>query len=317
MSYLHHSLELLHFRSIEDVTSESLKKAFKKTILTAHPDKGGSEQSFDELLGAYVYLTETLNRLSGGRSALQCVISPEELQGQRANQLINEVFQELDNEQMNEQLQKMRLEHDTFHKKFEEQLEENKGYLSWFTSTDGADQLMEDAEGIYGIHTIKRPAFSEAELHQQFETAVRMGKAEPTSIMLHPDEMAYRSGTCLGVALMEEAGGTFTSDPNVNPEYTDLYSAYTSDNTMYDKLPTFKDVPKSLEDLIKERDAIYTCQKDEDLEVIAAYEKKKMEQEAAHKKRMTDYFNGTASSVWAIKDTNAVMSNEASFIKQL
>ena len=315
MSYLQHSLELLHFRSIEDVTSESLKKAFKKTILTAHPDKGGSEQSFDELLGAYVYLTETLNRLSGGRSALQGVISPEELQGQRANQLINEVFQELDNEQMNEQLQMMRLEHDTFHKKFEEQLAENKGYLSWFKSTDGADQLMEDAEGIYGIHTIKRPAFSEADLHQQFETAVRMGKAEPTSIILHPDEMAYRSGTCLGVALMEEAGGTFTSDPNVNPEYTDLYSAYTSDNTMYDKLPTFKDVPKSLEDLIKERDAVYTCQKDEDLEAIGNYEKKKMEQEAAHKKRMTDYFNGTASSVWAIKDTVKAEDDE-SFVKQ-
>jgi len=309
MSYLQHSLELLHFHSIEEVTSESLKKAFKKTILTAHPDKGGSEQSFDELLGAYVYLTETLNRLSGGRSALQGIISPEELQGQRANQLINEVFQELDNEQMNEQLQKMRLEHDTFHKKFEEQLEENKGYLSWFKSTDGADQLMEDTEGIYGIHTIKRPTFSEAELHQQFETAVR--KAEPTSIILHPDEMAYRSGTCLGVALIEEAGGLYTSDPNVNPEYTDLYSAYTSDNTMYDKLPTFNNVPKSLEDLIKERDAVYTCQKDEDLEAIAAYEKKKMEQEAAHKKRMTDYFNGTASSVWAIKDTN-----DASFVKQ-
>ena len=311
MSYLNHSLELLHFSSIEEVTSESLKKAFKKTILTAHPDKGGSEQSFDELLGAYVYLTETLNRLSGGRSILHGVISPEELQGQRANQLINEVFQELDNEQIKEAMEKMRLEHASFHSTFEEQLEESKGYLSWLKSTDDADQLMEDPEGIYGAKTIKRPAFSEADLHHVFESKIVKGTV-PTSIILHPDEMAYRSGSCLGVALVEEAGGSFTSDPQSNPEYTDLYSAYTSDNTIYDKLPTYIDVTKTLDELIKERDTVYTHQKDEDLEAIAAYEKKKMEQEAAHKKKMTDYFNGTSSSVWAIKD-----NNEDSFVKQL
>jgi hypothetical protein len=320
MSYLQYALQILQFETIEEVTTEALKRAFKKNILTAHPDKGGSEERFEALLGAYVYLTETVNRLSGGRTMLQGVLSPEEIQGQRANQMINEVFQEMDNEQTREAMERMRLEYDSFHATFEKKREEeSKGYATWLK--DGAGDAMDEITD----ETTKKPSFSQEELNDVFEASMKGKKPTAQAIILHPDDMAYRSGSCLGVSILEEVGGTFTSDLYATPEYTDLYSAYTSDHVMYDKVPVYQDrQARSVEDLLKERDAVYTCQADEDLAAIGAYEKKKMDAEVEHKKRIHAYFNETSSSVWAIHDTqstiHAVVPNPQqevdSFVKQ-
>ena len=65
MSELANILELFGFLSIDDVTLETLKKSFKTRILEAHPDKGGDADRFDTLLHSYVYLTETIQRISG------------------------------------------------------------------------------------------------------------------------------------------------------------------------------------------------------------------------------------------------------------
>jgi len=314
MSYLQYALQILQFETIEEVTTEALKRAFKKNILTAHPDKGGSEERFEALLGAYVYLTETVNRLSGGRTMLQGVLSPEEIQGNRANQMINEVFQEMDNEQTREAMERMRLEYDSFHATFEKKREEeSKGYATWLKAGDDMDK------------DIQPPSFTQEELNAVFEASMKDKKPTAQAIILHPDDMAYRSGSCLGVSIVEEVGGTFTSDLYATPEYTDLYTAYTSDHVMYDKVPVYQERhSRSVEDLLKERDTVYTHQADEDLAAIGAYEKKKMDAEVEHKKRVHAYFNETSSSVWAIHDTHEVKPTETpnpqqavdSFIKQ-
>ena len=315
MSYLQYSLDLLQLPSIDELTPSMLKRTFKSSVMKMHPDKGGTEEQFDSVLSAYIYLTETLNRMSGGRSALQVISGPDDIKLQRANQIINEVFDEMDRDQHSEEYQKMRMKYDAFHADFEKTHDSglSNGYSTWLSSKE--DNALVESDGIYGEHTIPPPAFSETDFLKVFESTVRIGKPEPHSIILHPDDMAYRSGTCLGVAIVEEAGGTFTSDPQANPEYTDLYSAYTSNNTLYDKLPSYQDKVKTLEELLKEREAVYETQTDEDLAAIAAYEKKKMEDEAAHKKRMQDYFSGTASSKWALEDKKEDPSSD-SFVKQ-
>ena len=61
MSQLQHCLDILGFTNVQDMTADSLKKAFKVTVLRAHPDKGGDQNAFDELLSAYLYLLETVN----------------------------------------------------------------------------------------------------------------------------------------------------------------------------------------------------------------------------------------------------------------
>ena len=65
MSTLERALELLEFKSLEDVTANQLKNSFKRIALTAHPDKGGDYVFFDEILSAYIHLSKVIKRLSG------------------------------------------------------------------------------------------------------------------------------------------------------------------------------------------------------------------------------------------------------------
>ena len=62
---------------------------------------------------------------------------------------------------------------------------------------------------------------------------------------------------------------------------------------------------------------------DRDLEAIAAYEKRKQEEEAAHKQKIEEFFKGTTSSAWAlrgVKSENMVCSQDInqdeSFVKE-
>ena len=86
MSELQHVLELFDFISIDDITADSLKKAFKKKVLQVHPDKGGDASEFDGLITGFVYLSETFQRINGGRATLQNVISPDQLRDLRPDE---------------------------------------------------------------------------------------------------------------------------------------------------------------------------------------------------------------------------------------
>ena len=96
MAELAKTLELFGFLTIDDVTGDSLKKAFKTRILQAHPDKGGDADVFDNMLHSYVYLTRTIQRISGGRSTLQNILSPDELK--RSDEIISRFFDEFQND---------------------------------------------------------------------------------------------------------------------------------------------------------------------------------------------------------------------------
>ena len=195
MSELAKTLELFGFLSIDDVTLDSLKKSFKTRILEVHPDKGGNADLFDKMLSSYVYLTETVQRISGGRATLQNILSPDELK--RSDEIINQFFEEFQNDEFN----------------------------------------------------------------RQFE--------------IHPEAMAICSN--FGTALIENEN-CYTSDIYSNPEYTDLYSAYTLNNIICDKID-LKQNPKSInfDDIIAERNKEITPVNDEELKAIRDFEKKKLE----------------------------------------
>ncbi len=300
MSTLEQALELLEFKSLDDVTVESLKSSFRKVIKQSHPDKGGHDTNFDNVLSAYVYLSKVLRRLTGGRTSMVSLhVSDviEERENQFVNELnnlVNDIYDNID-----------KSNHDEFNKQFNEQFEKyhqcdnQTGYESWLreeTKTEHID-------------------ISENELNQQFEKYCKLGKPDVTSIVLHLDEMAIGSRGMMGTALIQKNDINFTSNINERPEFTDLYSAYTSDNTIYDKIPEYKDTIKSFEELLKERDIEYKTELERDLEAIALYEKRKLEEEKEHKQKIAEYFKINSSSVWAIRSTENSNKND-SFIKQ-
>ena len=238
MSELANTLELFGFLTIDDVTSDSLKRSFKTRILEVHPDKGGNSDAFDTLLQSYVYLTETIQRISGGRATLQNILSPDELK--RSDEIINRFFDEF---QM-----------DDFNQQFETQKKETHGYGSWLNDT--TDESM--------------TRIDEKDLHSIFENTY---KGVTESIILHPEEMGYISGSNVGTALLDNH--CYTSDIFSNPEYTDLYSAFTTNNIICNKINIHDIKNRSMDMLIEERKKEITPFNDIELKAIYDYEKRK------------------------------------------
>jgi hypothetical protein len=289
MSYLLHSLQKFGFNSLDEVSNSTLKRAFKRCAVVNHPDKGGDETNFDEMLSSYLYLCETLHRINGGRSSLQIVDAPERLREQRANQYISELFDDLVLE--SEENTSRPLPPD-FHDRFaaEHVNLDAMGYAEWLQADRTMDDEFIDGD-TYGDITIT-PFVEEATFHQSFEELVVKGKPAVTqSVMVHPDEMGYSSNSG-GYTLIRT--NQFTSDAGLRPEYTDVRDAFTTANTVYDKLSvpvkerTLTD--DSLAELIKIREEIYTCSSDADAAAIAEYEKKRIDEQTDHKKKLDSYF---------------------------
>jgi curved DNA-binding protein CbpA len=281
MSQLQPSLHLFGFSDIQDVTSESLKKAFKLTVLKAHPDKGGSQQEFDELLSAYVYLMETVNRLYGGRNSLHDVLSPEELKESRLDEVVNRVFEVFERE--------------AFHSSFEENhvipSHGSHGYHSWLQDSTNDSNV---TEGEYGSATQKPPMIVESELQTEFEKQAKDGKPEPTALILHPEQMAYSSGVIMGTSILETSG-CYTSEVFQKPEYTDVYAAFTKENTVCDKVSSYEESKETFEDRLAERKKEIIPYSDKELEIISQFEKMKLQEEHQHLQKVKDYFeHGTS-----------------------
>lgn len=275
MSELQHALELFDFLSIDDITVESLKKAFKTNILKAHPDKGGDSDLFDKMLGSYIYLTDTIQRISGGRATLQNVVTPDELKELRPDEIINRLFEEFSQEE--------------FNKQFEEQnTKEIHGYSSWLKSSEDDTNLI---DGKYGNATQKPPTFEDKDINKVFVIESKKGKVEPSAIFLHPKAMAYISGQNLGTSIIESNQGSYTSNVFSNPEYTDVYSAFTTDNIIYDKVLTFVESNKSIDELIAERNKDITPFNDTELQAIQEYEKMKLEKNINNLSKVKEHFH--------------------------
>jgi len=276
MSELASVLELFGFLTIDEVTVDSLKKSFKTRILQAHPDKGGNDDIFDKMLRSYVYLTETLQRISGGRATLQNIVSPDELRKMRPDEIINKFFEEFQN--------------DEFNHKFEEQNKrETHGYSRWLKETAETVNVI---EGLYGNATQKVPEFDQKDLNEIFEESAKKGKVEPSSIILHPEAMAYVSATCMGTLIIDDNKGSYTSDIFANPEYTDLYSAFTENNTICDKVTSFVEKGRTLEDIIAERNAdVIQPLNDTELIAIQEFERVKNASNISNISKVKEYYN--------------------------
>lgn len=300
---LESALEVLEFKSLDDVTTESLKAAFRAKMKEEHPDHGGDGERFDAALSAFAFLKRILLRRTGGRDHSE-VLDSKEIQEARDRQLERDLVialdHLLDDVQRSEATEFLRVFNAQYEAARDEKeyvsASEARGYADWFQSTEPSGLFQ--ADGLYGALTLPPPSIREEDFHAAFETQARAGKPPVTTLALHPDQMAVRV-SCGGMALVS-SGDTFTSDWLDRPEYTDLQDAYTR-STVIDQLPTFQEVERSFEALLKERDMVYETELDRDLAAIQAYEARCQAEEAEHKRRVTEYFRSTGSSQWALR----------------
>jgi hypothetical protein len=274
MSYLSHCLELLGFTNIDDINANSLKRAFKQKVLIAHPDKGGNQEDFDCVLSAYIFLLNLEKRIYGGRNEIITEITPEELKENRIDEIIDKIFEEF-------QLEKFNAEFETNHQKV------IHGYQTWLNNTSEENNLI---NGKFGSATQKQPEFNEKDFDKIFLQRVKDGKPEPTAIILHPEAMAYVSGSDIGTSIIEKNTGSYSSDLYQTPEFCDVFSAFNTENTVSDKIPSFIELNKTLESILEEREAEIKHFDDSELTAIKEFEKLKLETNKNNLSNIRNYF---------------------------
>ena len=211
LNYFQSCLQVLGLEEEVALTEDSLKKAYKKVALKAHPDKGGSEDDFEAITRAHAYLGEILLRIKGGRAKEGKMEAPEALRDTREGASKEwEMVQPV-------RLNPKKLDMNAFNQMFEQTRipdPEEDGYGDWLKGADGP------AAGQKFGGKFNRDVFNKA-FEEEARARGRTAHSEPEALTLAPN-----SGTELG----RVGGGGFTAAANANLKFTDLRNAYTSDN---------------------------------------------------------------------------------------
>ncbi len=296
-------LRILGLDSNTNLTIKDLKKTFREKVLEIHPDKGGNANDFDTLLSAFVYINNTISRVKGGRATLEEIKSPEELQADRIEEFIESVFEEFNRDNFNREFDKLHISG------------LNDGYSQWLSSDLGADSDSSDSDKILDyqklLEQINIPKSSDlsenGDINNIFVREAKKGKPEPQSIILHPNAMAYYKGTLLGANILDERPESYSSDFLANPEFSDLYQAYTQDNTICDKVSNIFPI-KTYDDLIQERNATIIPYTDEEQEILLKYERNMLEKEKERMNKVKEEFGNN------IYKNNTISNTSENFI---
>lgn len=224
MTYFASCLEVLNIQEEVALTEETLKAAYKKMALKAHPDKGGSEEYFEAVTRAYAYLSEILKHMKGGKREVNGrVDAPSSLN----------VNRDAEAEKWKHQGEPVRLnaknlDMNAFNKLFEQTHmpdPDADGYGDWLKGGDtrtGGPKF--------------KGEFNRDVFNRMFEDEAKKGQRQSNSLIVHPGEMALTLNPTNGVDLVGERPDSFTAAPNSKFQFTDLRGAYTSESTISDKV---------------------------------------------------------------------------------
>jgi curved DNA-binding protein CbpA len=126
---------LLGITDLSKVTFKSLKNLYKKASLKAHPDKGGSEEEFQEVMFAYEYVWELLERMFGGRNGDMWDLEDDELmnnirKGRDADDAVR-IARELDESEEVDRREQARKFNEFFEKSHTLDVNDRHGYNEW------------------------------------------------------------------------------------------------------------------------------------------------------------------------------------------
>ncbi len=283
MNYFTACLRILRLEEEVALTEDALKAAYKKAVVRAHPDKGGSEKEFEAVTRAYAYLGEILRRIHGGRVKEGKVEAPTALQSGR------EV--EADKWKMVEPtaLNPNKLDLNTFNKIFEQTRvpdPEETGYGDWLKGGD------ENQAGPQFSGKFNRDVFNSV-----FEEDAKKKQRGPTNALM-VQEMSLASRMGYATELGRGAREDFTVAPHEGKmAFTDLKKAYTEYNTFSHETAGVKVDTRSFDQVQKDRKAAPAPLADHEMESLRSAEQQMAKAEQQRQLRMAqqaiseqDYF---------------------------
>jgi curved DNA-binding protein CbpA len=292
MNYFSACLRILELEEEVALTEASLKTAYKKAVVRAHPDKGGSEKEFEAVTRAYAYLGEILLRIHGGRKKEGKVEAPTALKGTRTN--------EADAWKMVEpvRLNPNKLDMNSFNTMFEQTRipdPEESGYGDWLKGgEEGPGQGGQGTGSQKFSGKFNREVFHKAFEEEQRDRLGSHQKKQGGAVIAKEQTLAGRYATEIGRTARDD----YTVAANdTGLKYTDLKKAYTEYNTFSQDTAGVRVENRSLDSYSKERDKAPAPLADYEMAALQAAEKAASQAEEQRKLRLAqesisenDYF---------------------------
>jgi len=212
LSYFQNCLLVLGLEEEVALTEDTLRTAYKKAALRAHPDKGGSEQEFEAVTRSFAYLTEILKRIHGGRTTAGVVEAPTTLKDSRQHDAKD--WKMVDPIKLNPK----KLDLNAFNQMFEQTRmpdPDDEGYGDWLKK-EGEAKTGPNFGGKFNRDVFNQ-AFNDDARSRGASTAVTV----PQAMTLAPNH---------GVELGRGSAGDYTAAANSQMKYTDLRNAYTTES---------------------------------------------------------------------------------------
>jgi curved DNA-binding protein CbpA len=274
MNYFSACLRILQIEEEVAVTVDGLKAAYKKAVLRAHPDKGGSEKEFEAVTRAYAYLGEILERIHGGRATEGKVEAPTALANNRATH--EEKWKMVEPVRLNP----AKLDVQTFNDMFEKTKipdPDETGYGDWLKGGDSA------ATGPKFGGKFNRDVFNKA--FEDEQKGRGSGPKQTGAMVAQEMSMASRMG--FGVELGRTGRDDYTVSPNENGlKFTDLKKAYTDYSTFSQDIAGVRVENRTVQQYQAERKAAPVVFSDTEREQLQASERQMAQAEERRKLRV-------------------------------
>ena len=279
MSYFSACLRILELEEEVALTHDSLKSAYKKAVIRAHPDKGGSEKEFEAVTRAYAYLGDILKRINGGRSTEGKVEAPTALSNTRTTDAEAWKIAPV-------QLNPSKLNLDAFNSMFEKTRipdPEESGYGDWLKNSEDSRK------------TSSGPAFSgkfnREVFHKAFEEESRPLRAHGANALV-AQELSLARGMGYATELGRSAREDYTVaavETGKGQAFTDLKKAYTEYNTFTHQTANVKvSSNQSIDQMVKDRKTAPTPLADAELLSLRQAEEALAKQEDVRRRRVAE-----------------------------
>lgn len=224
-------LRVLNIQEEVALTEDTLKAAYKKAVIRAHPDKpGGSKEAFDAVTRAYAYLMDILKLVQGRQTrGGSNDTAPQTLDG--AVSARQAASQDWAMPAQPVKLNPKNLNMKVFNEMFEQTRipdPDEDGYGDWLKGGDDKSGVRKGAKKF-------SEEFNRDVFNRMFEEEAG-GQSRDTSIQRwnQPQEMILSVG--MGVELGRDRPQDYTAAPNSKNQFTDLRAAYTTENTVSNQI---------------------------------------------------------------------------------
>lgn len=278
ISYFSSCLEVLGIQEEVALTEESLKKAYKRMALKAHPDKGGSEEYFEAVTRAYAYLSEILTFMQGGKRKTEGAVN-----AQAADHLRGTREQEAKQWEHAEpvRLNAKNLDMNAFNKLFEQTHmpdPDSDGYGDWLKGSDATSAAGPKFKGEFNRDVFNR----------MFDDESKKSRNPSNQLVVHPGQMALTLNPTSGTDLVGERPDSYTAATNSRFQYTDLRGAYTTDSTVSDKVANVVVGERNFDQYRASRERAPEALSHHEMQGIREYESRQKQMDGMRERRLAE-----------------------------